>query len=91
MCKFALFCRYHSYMSRNVRKPAMWILTRSGTNQTVQELNMATGLRFFYLEVDVLYYPRSEKKGADQLRGYGGADLLLCFRRCKMLVFSGPV
>ena len=30
----------------------------------------------------------SENKGADQLRGYREADLRLCFRICKMLVFS---
>ena len=30
----------------------------------------------------------SEKKGADQLRGYHKADLRLCFRICKLLVFS---
>ena len=27
-----------------------------------------------------LYYPSSENKGADQLRGYREADLRLCFR-----------
>ena len=27
-----------------------------------------------------LYYPCSENKGADQLRGYSEADLRLCFR-----------
>ena len=30
----------------------------------------------------------SENKGADQLRGYHEADLRLCFRICKTLVFS---
>ena len=35
-----------------------------------------------------LYYPCSENKGADQLRGYREADLRLCFRLCKLLVFS---
>ena len=34
------------------------------------------------------YYPCSENKGADQLRGYREADLRLCFRLCKLLVFS---
>ena len=34
-----------------------------------------------------LYYPRSENKGADQLRGYREADLRLCFRLCRLLVF----
>ena len=34
-----------------------------------------------------MYYPRSEKKGADQLRGYREADLRLCFRLGRLLVF----
>ena len=29
-----------------------------------------------------MYYPCSENKGADQLRGYREADLRLCFRIC---------
>ena len=36
-----------------------------------------------------MYYPCSENKGADQLRGYREADLRLCFRICKKPVFSG--
>ena len=42
-----------------------------------------------------MYYPCSENKGADQLRGnadqlrgYREADLRLCFRICKKTVFS---
>ena len=35
-----------------------------------------------------MYYPCSENKGADQLRGDREADLRLCFRLCKLLVFS---
>ena len=35
-----------------------------------------------------MYYPCSENKDADQLRGYCEADLRLCFRPCKLLVFS---
>ena len=34
-----------------------------------------------------MYYPSSEKKGADQLRGYREADLCLSFRLCRLLVF----
>ena len=34
-----------------------------------------------------MYYPSSESKGADQLRGYREADLRLCFRLCRLLVF----
>ena len=35
-----------------------------------------------------MYYPCSENKDADQLRGYREADLRLCFRPCKLLVFT---
>ena len=35
-----------------------------------------------------MYYPCSENKDTDQLRGYREADLRLCFRPCKLLVFS---
>ena len=48
----------------------------SDTNQAVQPLEMARGLKFCSKEVAVLYHPSSE------------ADLCLCFRICKTLVFS---
>ena len=35
-----------------------------------------------------MYYPCSKNKGADQLRSYREADLRLCFRLCRFLVFS---
>ena len=35
-----------------------------------------------------MYYPCSENKGADHLRGYREADLRLCFRIGKNPVFS---
>ena len=66
-------------------KPTMWILTRSDTNQTVQSLETAKGLKFCIQEEEVLYYPSSENKGADQLRGYREADLRLCFLICRTL------
>ena len=49
---------------------------------------MARGLKFRILVKEVLYYPGSENKGADQLRGYREADLRLNFRICKKPVFS---
>ena len=52
---------------------------------------MARGLKFCIQEEEVMYYPSSQYKGADQLRGYRKADLRLCFRICKMLVFSRRV
>ena len=75
-------------MSRDMRKPTMWFLTRSDTNQAVQPMKMARGLKFCIWEVEVLYYPSSENKDADQLRGYREADLRLCCRICRTLVFS---
>ena len=44
-------------------------------------------LKFWILEKEGLYYLCSENKGADQLRGYHEADLRLCFRKCRLLVF----
>ena len=57
--------------------------TRSDTNRAVQQHKMARGLKIWIEEVEGLYYPGSENKGADQLRGYREADLRLCFRICK--------
>ena len=53
---------------------------------------MARGLTFRIQVEEVLYYPGSENKGANQLRGYREADLRLCFRIYKKPVFSrrGP-
>ena len=76
------------YMSRIMRKPTYWFPTWSDTNQAVQLQKMARGLKFRIKKVKELYYLCSENKGADQLRGYREADLHLCFRICKMLVFS---
>ena len=73
------------YMSRRVRKPAIWVPTRSDTNQAVQSQKMARSLKFWTSVEDEFYYP-SENKGADQLRGYREADLRLCFLLCKLLV-----
>ena len=42
-------------------KQTMWILTRSYTNQAGQPLKVARGLKFYIKEVEVLYYPSSEK------------------------------
>ena len=71
-----------------MRKPTFWFPTWSDTNQAVQLEKMARGLKFRIYEVEELYYPHSENKGADQLCGYREADLRLCFRICKTLVFT---
>ena len=69
-------------------KPTFWFSTLSDTNQAVQLQKIARGLKFRIYKVEGSYYLCSEDKGADQLRGYREADLRLCFRICKTLVFS---
>ena len=69
-------------------KPTIWVPTRSDTNRPVQLQKQAKSLTFQIEEEEGLYYPCSESKGADQLRGYREAGLRLCFRICKLLVFS---
>ena len=71
-----------------MRKPTFWFPTWSDTNQAVQLQKLARGLKFRISKVEGLYYLCSENKDADQLRGYREADLRLCFRICKTLVFS---
>ena len=71
-----------------MKKPMFWFPTSSDTNQSVQLQKMARGFKFRFQKVEGLYYLCSENKDADQLRGYRKADLRLCFRICKMLVFS---
>ena len=51
--------------------------------RAVQPQKMARGLKFRISKVEGLYYLCSENKYA-----YREADLRLCFRICKLLVFS---
>ena len=74
-------------MKRIVRKPTFLFPTWSDTNQAVQLQKMARDLKSRIYKVEGSFYLRSENKGADQLRGYREADLRLCFRICKLLVF----
>ena len=75
-------------MSRLVGKPTMWFPNRSDTSRPVHLQKLARNLKFWSEVEEELYYPSSENKGADQLRGYREADLRLCFRLCRLLVFS---
>ena len=68
-------------------KPTMWFPNRSDTNQAAQSQKQARSLKFRTYEEEEVYYPCSENKGADQLRGYCEADLRLCFCICRLLVF----
>ena len=65
----------------------MWFPNRSDTNRPVQTQKRGRSLKFRIYEEEELYYPSSENKGADQLRGYREADLRLSFRLCRLLVF----
>ena len=66
----------------------MWFPNRSDTNQAAQALKTARGWKFWILKVEEFYYPYSENKGADQLRGYREAELRFSFRLCELLFFS---
>ena len=61
--------------------------TRSDTNRAAHVQKMVRSLKFWIQKVEGLYYPCSENKGADQLRGHRAADLCLCFRINKNPVF----
>ena len=74
-------------MSRLVGKPTMWFPTRTDINRPRESQKRARVLNFrIYLEEE-LYCRSSENKGADQLRSYCQADLRLCFRLGRLLVF----
>ena len=75
-------------MSSNIRKYTSGFTTRSDTNQAVQQQKIARGLKFRITEVEGLYYPCSENKGADQLPPYCVVDVHLCCCICKKEVFS---
>ena len=80
-------------MNENIAQNMSLVLRgfRPGPTQTglgMQPQKMTRGLKIQIWEVEGLYYPCSENKGADQLRGYREADLRLCFRICKKPVFS---
>ena len=65
----------------------MWFPNRHDTNRPVQAQKRARNMKFRIYVEEEFYYQRSENKGADQLRGYREADLRLCFRLCRLLVF----
>ena len=66
----------------------MWFPNRSDRNWAIQAQKMARSLKFRIYEEEEVYFPCSENKGADQLRGYRKADLRLCFGIGRLLIFS---
>ena len=69
-----------------MRKLVFRISTRSDTNRAAQSQKLARGLKFCTKEVEGLYYPYSEKKGADQLRSYCAADPLQTLLRIYSVI-----
>ena len=61
----------------------MWFPNRSDTNQAVKSKLEISDLRRRGSVLSV-----KGKQRRDQLRGYREANLRLCFRLCKLLVFS---
>ena len=80
---FSVYSAYLSFENQQFGFP-----TRSDTNQTVQSQNKARSLKLWIQVEEELCYPCDENKGADQLRSYCETDLRLCFRICRLLVFS---
>ena len=78
---------FSKHLSCVMRKPTMWFLNRFDTNRAVQAQKMARSLKFRIQEEEGLYFLSSENKGTDQLRSYCEADLRLCFRIFRLLVF----
>ena len=65
----------------------MW-LNRSDTNRLVQAQKSARSLKFWIYIEEELYSPSSEIKGADQLRSYCEADLLVTAKLICAFVFA---
>ena len=65
----------------------MWFPNGSDTNQSVQSQKRARSLKFRIQVEEELCYPRSENKGADQLRSYCEADLRLLFSPRQIVGF----
>ena len=61
-----------------MRKPTIWVPTRSDTYRTVSHRRWLEAGNLG-LERRGLFYPCSENKGADQLHSYCEADLRLVF------------
>ena len=75
-------------MSRDAKKRSSRFPNRSDTNQAVHAQKMARGWKF-QIKEEGLYYPCSENKGADQLRGYREAGLRLSLRISENPVSHG--
>ena len=68
-------------------KPIMWYLKGPAQTELYKHRRWIEA-RNFVLKKKMDSTICVVKTGADQLPGFGKADLHLCFRICKMLVFS---
>ena len=85
-----LFLLHNCNLSLCVRKPTIWVPTRSDTNRAVQSQKMARSLKFWiFKDEEGLYYLCSENKGADQI-SFAVTAKLICafvFAYGRLLVF----
>ena len=65
-----------------MRKPTIWVPTRSDTNRAVQSQKMVRGWKFWILKVEELYYLCSENKGAGQLTAKLICVLVFAYADC---------
>ena len=65
----------------------MWFSNRSDKNRPIQAKKSARSLKFRIKVEEEMYYPSSENKGADQLRGYREADLHFLFSPMQIVGF----
>ena len=75
------------YLSLVLRKPVFGISDQVRHKPGCTATEMAWGLKFRIQEVEEFYYPYSENKGADQLRGYREADMRLLFSHMQKAGF----
>ena len=65
-----------------MRKPTVWVPTRSDTSRAVQSQKIARSLKFWMKEEEGLYYPCRENKGADHFVGFLMQRLKLHYSNC---------
>ena len=71
-----------------MRKPTIWVPTRSDTNRAVQSQKQARSLKIWVKIEEELFYPCNENKGADQLRSYSPVQIVYFpMRRLKLFYF----
>ena len=69
-----------------MRKPTIWFPNKSHTKRSVQLKKTASSLKFRIYKEEELYYREAKTKALISFAVT--ADMRLCFRLCKLLVFS---